>query len=236
MTSLYLYRGTRIACASLLRPPVALRRAFGRRAHFHRGAACSATAAQVVGRLRCPLLDQQPILLQVALDVLPRRRVIALDAHQLRDRLRLRPVDPQLGDRLLEARVQLRRPDEARLARLLVGAAWPRLAAGDAPNAAHPRILVLVEPILAFSRRRARRPAVVAAHADAPRHGQATEEQRRQEGLELLVTAQAVVEATAGRARLQQRRDVPRHLRVGARRVEQVPRIEERSYPIDAVG
>ena len=96
------------------RPPAALRGcAFRRRAHFHRRAASSATTAQVVGRLRCPLLEQQPILLQVALDVLSRRRVIALDAHQLRDRLRLRPVDPQLGARLLEARVQLRRPDDA---------------------------------------------------------------------------------------------------------------------------
>ena len=57
-------------------------------------------------------------------------------------------------------------------------------------------------------------------------------EQRRQEGLELLVTAQAVVEATAVRARLQQRRYVPRQLRVSARRVEQVPRVEEWSYTV----
>ena len=45
-------------------------------------------------------------------DVLARRRALALAVHELRDRLRLRVVDPQRVHRRLEPVVQLGRPDE----------------------------------------------------------------------------------------------------------------------------
>ena len=46
-------------------------------------------------RLPCALLHEEAVLLQVRLDVLPRGRRVAVAAHQLRDRLRLRRVDAE---------------------------------------------------------------------------------------------------------------------------------------------
>ena len=64
----------------------------------------AARADALVGRLLPrTLLHEQPVLLQVRLDVLPRRRALALAVHQLRDGLRLGVVYAQRVDRCLEA-------------------------------------------------------------------------------------------------------------------------------------
>lgn len=62
------------------------------------------------------LLYQQPVLLQVRLDVLPRRGLILrFTPHELTYRLRLGLLDTQPVDSYLEASMQVGSPDEAHL-------------------------------------------------------------------------------------------------------------------------
>ena len=118
-------------------------------------------------RLPCALLHEEAVLLQVGLDVLARRRALALAVHELRDRLRLRVVDPQRVHRRLEPVVQLGRPDEPLLLVRPPRAPAAVAVAADADGAVKGRAAAGLEAVVAAE---AEAEAVVERHRALRRH------------------------------------------------------------------